>query len=178
VALCLGSIYPNKRPRYLIEAADEIKRALPGFHLIVVGDGPSRAILDAASVTREWLHPVGMLKGKPMVEYASIASLLLNPGLVGLSVLDAFALRLPMVTCDLELHSPEIEYLRDGYNGLILPRNTSPKEYGEQVVKMLTDEALVKRLQSGCIESADEYSIESMVENFTAGILAALAAGS
>ena len=175
VALCLGSIYPNKRPQYLIEAADEIKRGLPGFHLIVVGDGPSRAMLDAASVTRDWLHPVGMLKGKPMAAYASIASVLLNPGLVGLSVLDAFALTLPMVTCDLELHSPEIEYLRDGYNGVILPRDTSPKQYGEKIVKILTDEALMTHLRWGCIESADEYSIESMVENFANGVLSALA---
>lgn len=175
VALCLGSIYPNKRPGYLIEAADEIKRALPGFHLVVVGDGPSRGTIDAAAVTREWLHPVGMLTGRPMVEYASIASVLLNPGLVGLSVLDAFALRLPMITCDLDLHSPEIEYLRDGFNGFILPRDTSPKQYGEQIVQLLTDEPLMARLRSGCVESAEEYSVESMVENFARGVLSALA---
>lgn len=174
VALSLGSIYPSKRPHYLIKAADHLHQSRPDFHLIVIGDGPDRPLVDAASGTRPWLHPVGMLNGKSMVEHASLASLLLNPGLVGLAVVDAFALRLPTVTCDLELHSPEIEYLSDGINGCILPRDASPGEFAAAVERIWRDDQLLKRLRAGAVESAKQYSIESMVENFARGVLGAL----
>lgn len=176
VALSLGSIYPSKRPRYLVESADQIQRMLPGFHLVIVGDGPDRAIIDTAAVTRPWLHPVGMRTGAELVRYASIASILLNPGLVGLAVLDAFALELPMITCDLDLHSPEIEYLTDGVNGLVLPSDATPEQFAIEAARVSVDADLLRRLREGCVTAASTYSIEAMVQNFRAGVVAVLSA--
>ena len=176
VALSLGSIYPGKRPDYLVEVGDQIRNAIPDFHLVVIGDGPNRSTIDVAAITRPWLHPVGMLSGEPMVAHASLASLLLNPGVVGLAVVDGFALGLPTVTCDLELHGPEIEYLVDGVNGVILERNTSPAEFAASVARLLSDADLLARLQSGCHQSAAELSIEAMVDHFASGLHDALSA--
>jgi hypothetical protein len=98
----------------------------------------------------------------------------LNPGLVGLSVVDAFALQLPTMTCDLEMHSPEIEYLIDGVNGSVLPPDASPGEYAAEVVRTYADVQLLARLRAGCVDSAQHYSIETMVDNFARGLLDAL----
>ena len=42
------------------------------------------------------------------------------PGYVGLAVNHAFAHGLPVITCQSEIHSPEIEYIENDVNGLIL----------------------------------------------------------
>ena len=91
VGVYVGSLYTSKRIPYLIEASDQIRGKLPGFHLIVIGDGPDRPFLEGAASTRPWVHVLGMRTGAEMVRYAALGSVILNPGLVGLSVLDAFA---------------------------------------------------------------------------------------
>ena len=103
----------SKRLAFSVEATDAIRSEIPDFQLLVIGDGPDRQMVDSAAASRPWLHVLGALKGNPMVDAAVAADLCLNPGLVGLAVLDAFALSLPMVTCDVPYHSPEIEYLVD-----------------------------------------------------------------
>ena len=174
VAVALGSIYPTKRPEFLLSVADELRQALPDFHLVVIGDGPRRAYLDAASETRSWLHVVGMQRGSDLVRFASLGTVILNPGLVGLAVLDAFALEMPMVTCDMPYHSPEIAYLEDGFNGLILPFEASAAEFALEVAGLLTDSVARNRLKDGCAQSADRYSVTAMAANFSQGICAAL----
>ncbi len=139
VGVYVGSLYGTKRIPYLIEACDQIRSKLPDFHLVVIGDGPDRPFLEDAASSRPWLHVMGMRTGAEMVRYAALGSVMLNPGLVGLSVLDAFALGLPMVTCDQPYHSPEIEYLVDGQNGLVLAADTSAAEYGDSVVALVND---------------------------------------
>lgn len=174
VGLYVGSLYTAKRIPYLIEACDQLRTRLPDFHLIVIGDGPDRRFLNAAASTRPWVHVLGMRTRVEMVRYAALASIVLNPGLVGLSVLDAFALGLPMVTCDLTYHSPEIEYLKHGDNGLVLATETSAAAYGDAVATLLTNTAMLRRLSSGARLSAEVFTVEEMIERFAAGILTCL----
>jgi glycosyltransferase involved in cell wall biosynthesis len=174
VAVSLGSIYDAKRPKYLIEAADAIRDELPDFELVVIGDGPDRDLFDDASATRRWMHPVGALTGVEMVRHAALGSIMLNPGLVGLGVLDAFALGLPVVTCDLPYHSPEIEYLVDGENGVILPRNTSPEGFARRVCGLLGEQQSLERLGQSAALAAESYNVEAMVDRFSSGVFRAL----
>ena len=48
VGIFCGSIYPDKRPELLIEAAELIHEQILNFHLIVIGDGPSAPLIDAS----------------------------------------------------------------------------------------------------------------------------------
>jgi glycosyltransferase involved in cell wall biosynthesis len=96
------------------------------------------------------------------------------PGVVGLTVIDSFALEVPMVTVDLPGHGPEIDYLTHGVNGIMLPTGTTPKEYAQAVHDLLADDALHERLQDGCRQGAQTYTIEKMVERFATGVLAAI----
>jgi len=175
VAVTLGSIYPTKRPEFLVAAADAIRERIDGFHLVVIGDGPDRPLLDAAAADRTWLHVLGARTGTEMVRFAALGSVMLNPGLVGLAVLDAFALGMPVVTCDLPYHSPEIEYLEHDRNGLVLPRECTPDEYGRAVVELLGDRNRLERMTAACSVAAGRFTIEAMVERFAEGVEAALA---
>ena len=98
------------------------------------------------------------------------------PGLVGLAVLDSFAYGVPMITTDVPFHSPEIDYLEDGKNGLIFRPADDPKLYAERVIALLGDDIGRDRLVEGGRAALDLYSIENMVERFAFGVLAALEA--
>jgi L-malate glycosyltransferase len=177
VAVWISSIYKGKRPTFMIEAADRIRSQINDFEFIVIGDGPDRHIFDHASTTRPWLHVLGAGKGLEIVGPASTATLLVNPGLVGLTVLDGFALGLPMVTCGISGHGPEIEYLESGVNGLVLPSDSSPQHFADSCVELLSQESELKRLSDNARQSSFVYTLEEMVERFSAGIKQAIALG-
>jgi glycosyltransferase involved in cell wall biosynthesis len=146
---------------------------MPAVELLVVGDGPQRSEFDAAT-SEGWVHTAGVATGQRMVEYASLATLIVNPGLVGLTVLDAFALELPMVTCDLDLHSPEYEYLVPEENAVVLPAGASPDEYADALANLLSEPGRLERLREECRRDREAYSVEEMVRRFADGIMEAL----
>jgi len=174
-ALYLGSLYDRKRPEFMVEAADVIRCRIPDFQLVVIGDGPDRKVIESAAATREWIRFLGPLMGADLVRAASTASLICNPGLVGLTILDSFALGLPMVTCDLPYHSPEVDYLESDVNGIVLPRATTPTQYAQAVADLLNDGARLAQLQAAGRASAQVYTVEEMSRRFAEGLLAMVA---
>ena len=174
VGIFCGAMYPEKRIDFLIQAAVEVRSRIPDFELICVGDGVDRPLLDSAATQYEWIHPVGAQFGEPLARHFALASVYLLPGLVGLTVLDSFVFETPMVTTSSAMHSPEIEYLDDGENGLIVEED-SVAAYADEVTRVLTDESLHSRLVQGCRRSAADYSMEEMVERFSSGVVQALA---
>lgn len=93
---------------------------------------------------------------------------MLNPGLVGLGILDAFVCGVPMVTTDCGLHSPEVAYLDSGVNGWMTPDTLG--DFIDAAAAVLTDDALYARLRRGCAVSAKAYTVEGMAKNFARGV--------
>ena len=174
VAVYTGGLYPNKRLDFLLEAAILIRAAIPDFVLIVIGEGPDRHRVTAAASRYPWIHDLGSKNDKAKVPYWALARLLLMPGLVGLVVVDSFALGVPLVTTDFPYHSPEIDYLRNDINGLLVPCGQSAEAYASAVAGLLLDHARLERLRTGALASADEHTIEKMAGNFAAGVMLAL----
>ncbi len=106
----------------------------------------------------------------------SLGRVLLMPGLVGLVVLDSFAYGLPMVTTDLPYHSPEIDYLIDGENGVMVKQAEDPNAYADAAVRVLLDQDFRDKLKAGGAAALETYSIEAMAERFADGVTKALAA--
>ena len=104
-----------------------------------------------------------------------LGKLILMPGLVGLAVIDSFVAGLPIVTTDLSYHSPEIEYLRSGENGVMVAPADDPAAYAAEVSALLLDGDRLQHLRKGCAMSAERYSMSQMVERFASGIREALA---
>ena len=94
------------------------------------------------------------------------------PGLVGLGILDSFALGVPLITTDIPVHSPEIDYLENEINGIMTKHDVV--EYANAVVHLLSDQDKYQSIKSSALLSSEEYTIENMVNNFYNGILAAL----
>ena len=176
VGIYCGSIYPRKKLSFLVAAGDEIRKQVPDFQLIVMGAGPDVALIQQMAKGRPWLRYVGHRLGDDRIPFWLVAKLALIPASVGLVILDAFVLGVPVVTLAGADHGPEIQYAVHNSNSIILKSSTTPAEYAVTVVQYLQEEQLRFRLVAGCQESSLLYSIETMVANFCTGVMAALQA--
>jgi glycosyltransferase involved in cell wall biosynthesis len=123
VGVYVGSLYEDKRIDFLLQAVERIKGHLPEFEFLVIGAGPLATVVEAFCAEHPWSKYVGPQHAAAKVETMALAHAMLNPGLVGLGILDSFACEVPMVTTDCRIHSPEIAYLEHGVNGLMTPNS-------------------------------------------------------
>lgn len=172
VGLYCGALYAEKRVDRLVEVGDQIHDRLPDFRLVVVGDGPARAELDALLTDRPWARTVGTASGVTKAAWFRLATVQLSPGAVGLHVLDSFVSGVPLITTADALHGPEIDYLVDGVNGLLV--EDDPERFALAAVDLLGDPARLTAMVEAGREAAGRYTMANMVDNFVTGIEAAL----
>lgn len=172
IGLFCGSLYPEKKLELLISAADLVHRDIPEFRLIVIGDGPSGDYLRQEFQSRPWAISVGIKRGREKAALFKLSNVMLNPGLVGLHVLDAFSAGLPMITTNNALHSPEIVYLKENVTGRLTEDN--PYDYADAVSGLLKNQDLYLRMSQAALRAADEYTLHNMVNNFAQGVLSFL----
>jgi len=168
LAIFCGSIYPDKRLDLLADAAERIHAAIPAFRLVVIGDGPSRPGLEARLAGRDWARCVGVEHGPRKAAYFKLAKVVLNPGVVGLHVLEAFCAGLPLFTTTNDKHGPEIEYLEHGKNGFVI--SGGAEAYADAVISLLRDRARYAAVAAAAREAARAYTLDNMVRNFVQGI--------
>lgn len=169
----IGSMRSDKRLQVLFEAADGVRVKVADFSIDFIGDGPEREQVQAFCSQRDWARYLGPLFNEKKAKALAQAQYIVNPGLVGLNILDAFVAEAPLITTDYPGHSPEIAYLERDTNGLM--STCDPKAYAACLVDALGDANLASRLRQGCRIAAKRYSIERMALNFTLGIVRALA---
>ena len=175
VGLFIGGMYEDKLLPLLIAACRLIREAVPDFEMIFIGAGSDEGIVQAAAAEHPWIHHLTPKFEADKVPYCMLAKVLLLPGAVGLTVLDSFALRLPLVTIADRYHGPEIAYLEPEVNGVVLPASTAPNAYAEEVVRLLRDEPRMARLRDGCARASAVYTAEEMARRFADGLVLALA---
>jgi L-malate glycosyltransferase len=168
IGMYCGSLYGHKHLPFLLEACAEVHARMPDFVLAVAGAGPEAQLLRDASARLPWLRYLGPQFGQTKAVLFRSADVFLNPGLVGLAILDAFAAGLPFVTSDLPIHSPEIAYLEPGVNGLMLPY--ASREWADAVVQLLGDRERRAAMGRAALASSRVYTLECMAENVAAGI--------
>ena len=174
IAVYTGGLYPKKRIGFLLEAAEKIRQKIPDFELIIIGDGPLSPMVKDATEPKSWIHYVGSKNDEDKVPFWSMAKLLLMPGLVGLVVVDSFALGVPIVTTDYPFHSPEIDYLKNGENGCLVACGDDPQIYADYVVELFQNPDRIEVLKQGAIKSSELYSTETMAKNFANGVMECL----
>jgi glycosyltransferase involved in cell wall biosynthesis len=174
VAIYAGGLYAEKRIPFLLESAHALRRRLADFELIVLGAGPDQQLVEEAASKYPWIHYLGPCFGSEKVAYFGLSRVMLMPGVVGLAVVDSFALEVPLVTMELPGHGPEIEYLRHGENGLTLPMESDPEAYAAAVADLFSDGVRLERLRAGCRSAAKVYTLEAMVGRFADGVIEAL----
>lgn len=174
IGIYTGGLYSIKRVGFLLESVQKIREQITDFELIVIGDGCDRMLVEEAATKHSWIHYVGVKKSTEKVPYWALSKVLLMPGGVGLVITDSFALGVPMITTDTTLHGPEIEYLKNGENGMLVECGDSPAAYSDAVVRLLKDTGRLNKMRLQALESAKYYTIEVMAERFCKGVIQAL----
>ncbi|MBA4262158.1 MAG: glycosyl transferase group 1 [Comamonadaceae bacterium] len=174
VGIFLGSLYAGKRIDFLFQAAQAMRQELPSFELVLVGAGPLQPMVEAFCRANPWAHCLGVRNGLEKVRALAACDVMLNPGLVGLGVLDSFVCRVPMLTIHSDFHGPEIAYLNHGQNGLMTANDLAA--YVQAALGLLRSAEELKRLSLACKESGQRYSVANMVRHFADGVQGCLAA--
>jgi len=171
-AIYCGGMYEEKRISFLLEACYLIKQKVPDFNIIFIGTGPDHSIVINAAVNNAWVHDLGYITGVKRVPYFMVSQLFLLPGAVGLAILDSFILGTPLVTTTIKSHGPEISYLEHDENGLMVKDDLN--EYATVVINTLLSSGKLLSLKKGCVNSAQKYTLDNMVDNYTNGIIRCL----
>jgi glycosyltransferase involved in cell wall biosynthesis len=174
VAIYTSGMYPEKRIPFLLESLHLIRKQVPDFEMIFIGSGIDAGLIEQAASQYSWIHYVGPKFNNEKVPYFAISKLFLMPGLVGLGILDAFALETPLITTQIPLHSPEIGYLKNNINGIMLDDADNVQAYADTVAQLLLDEPRRQKLVEECRIAREYYTVEAMAENFVQGVLQAL----
>lgn len=174
IGLFAGAMYPEKELGFLLRACELIRLEIPDFEMLFIGSGVDACLVEKSAEQNDWIHYLGPRFDKEKVLCFAIADLFLMPGAVGLAILDCFALELPLVTSQRPDHGPEIDYLIDGVNGILVSDLLEPQKYADVVCDLLNDKNQRNKLIAGCKCSAENYTIEQMVSNFAEGVVQAL----
>jgi glycosyltransferase involved in cell wall biosynthesis len=168
IGIFVGSLYPEKRIGFMLDAATEIRQRVPHFEFLIIGDGVQKELIKQFCAANCWAHYLGMQKGQDKVNAIALSRVMINPGAVGLGILDAFVCGVPIITTRCGMHGPEIAYLVSGQNGLMT--SNILEDYISAAVALLQDDIQLDRLKEGCGESALRYTVENMARNFADGV--------
>lgn len=168
VAVFCGSLYPDKKLDLLVDACILIRKSIPDFQLVVIGNGPSLSWLQERSKDLACMRLVGVQTGKEKAKIYRLSRVILNPGLLGLHILDSFATGLPIVSTLNAKHSPEIAYIENGVNGILT--DDTPDAFAQAVIRLLSDSEYYLNISRQAKDSASLYSLGAMVQNFVTGI--------
>jgi glycosyltransferase involved in cell wall biosynthesis len=122
--VCVGRLCEQKGQLLLIDAAVQLAKHAPGFELVLVGDGPRRAVLEqriASHGLQDIVRITGWLSNAGVRREVQAARALVLPSFAeGLPVvlMEALALGRPVVTTFVA-GIPEL--VRDGVNGWLIP---------------------------------------------------------
>lgn len=174
VGVFCGRFRPEK-VSFLLDAALRIKENFEKFRLIIIGKGEEQESIRAFAEMHDWVMYMGPRYDVEQARLLRVSNLFLMPGLVGLAILDAFAAGLPLFTADCGVHSPEIEYLKTGVNGVMTKND--PASYADAVINALNNKPLLQQMAENARTAASHITIDAMADRFTDGILRALSAG-
>lgn len=167
-AVFIGALDSSKRLQFLIESTEKIRMKIPNFSMVFAGDGPERYVIEEACARNPWMTFLGKLFEEEKISLLTNADFMMMPGRVGLVAVDSLASATPIATTQWEYHAPEFEYLSPGIDCMVSADNV--ESYVEMILKVINNPTLLDSLQVASFESSHKYSIESMAENFIAGI--------
>jgi len=167
----IGGLYKEKRLDLVFEAMDRLRSDHPRLELHVAGTGPDQSAVEAFAARHDWCTYVGPVFGKDRDRFLFEASAIVMPGPVGLVAIDSFHYATPILTARLDNHGPEVAYLENDVNALIMDDRGGADSYTALVRRFLESRELSERLRQGCREAAGRFTIEDTARKFVDGVL-------
>jgi glycosyltransferase involved in cell wall biosynthesis len=164
----IGRLVPIKRVDQLIEAVRRInanKLSRRPVEAVIIGDGLCMDDLKAQAKDVPGIHFLGHKPPNDEVARClKVSAASVVAGMVGLVANHALAHGCPVITRELETHSPELEYIEHDSNGLIIPGDMD--EFAGTLARLADDDSWQARLAQGALESRDGLRMDDMAARF------------
>lgn len=174
ILLFCGRLIKKKHPYAMIDLVKALRDRNINVKLFVVGDGEEKQGMineSANQALSKFIYFSGsVFDDRLFTEYFLASDLLIIPGSVGLSIINAFANDLPLITAERHAQSPEIHFLKQGINGFMLDE-INIQQLADLIEKIHNDPVLLASLKTGAAETIkDDASIHRMVKIMSTAI--------
>lgn len=162
VLLYVGRLAAEKNLALLIETYRKLQAVKPTVKLVMVGDGPERATLQAMNPDVVF---AGMRTGEDLAEHYASADLFLFPSTTetfGNVVIEAMASGLPVVAYD---YAAPREHIRHGENG-VRAAFADPLAFTNLALSLATDIENARRMGRNARLSAEKIDWDCIHERF------------
>jgi glycosyltransferase involved in cell wall biosynthesis len=151
---CVGRLSEQKAQHYLVEAVAHLREKYPSLRLVLVGDGPCRAALEATTHNRQCATLVSFLGERdgiadllPVFDLYAMSSRWEG---VGRAMTEAMLCGLPIVACDVD---GVRELIVDGQTGLLVPPR-DPRALAAAIDRLASDREFARRLSAAARDKA------------------------
>jgi glycosyltransferase involved in cell wall biosynthesis len=166
VVVIVGRIAEPKGHLYLLEAVAAVRAEFPQLRVLMVGDGPMRAEVEARA-ERLGIREHIILAGRrvDIANVLAVSHIAVLPSVregLSLTLLEYMAASLPVVASNVGGNS---EAVVDGVSGLIVP-SRDPERLAQALRTLLADPELARNLGAAARRRFDElFAVERMVED-------------
>ena len=176
--VAVGRLDPQKRFDRLIDAFSRIAEQIPQWSLVIWGEGPERARLEAQ---RDALGLAGRVRlpgttPAPGTWVETVDVFVLSSEFEGWAnvIMEAMAAGLPVVSFDCPFGPREM--IEDGESG-ILVENGSVDALAEAVLRVVKDEDLQRRLGAAAARTSERFAMETVAAQWEAVAASAAESG-
>jgi glycosyltransferase involved in cell wall biosynthesis len=159
----VGRLKRAKRPDHAVKAFKIIKEKIPEAELWIIGDGYFRK--DLESISFDGIKFFDSLPNRWRRELLKRAWVLVNPSVregFGLNVIEANAFGTPCVAYDV----PGLrDSVKNGETGLLV-KSGDIKALADEIVRILSDEKLRKRLSQRALNYAKQFNWDTCTDMF------------
>ena len=166
VALYVGRFAPEKNLPVVLKAYAAMRAAAPDMRLVLVGDGPERAALQAQQAG---IIFAGMQSGEALAAHYASGDIFLFPSTTetfGNVTVEALASGLAVVAYD---YAAAAEHIRNGKNGLLAPFDNT-REFVNLAVRLACNPSRRIALGEAARVSAEKIDWETVHDAFEAAL--------
>ena len=173
VIVYLGRFVREKRIDDLLAVERTINRGRrQPVEFVLIGDGPELARIRSLASGRAHVRLPGALDDRGVAQWLACATAVAIPGRVGLVANHAFAHGVPIVARITDLNAPEVEYVENGCNGVLVDGDVA--EFGSALAELVDAPDRRDELAAGALATAATLGLGPMVSTFDEGVRAAL----
>ena len=160
VILFLGRVASEKSIDVLMDVMPSIFKDHPNYKFLIVGDGPSKKILEEQAKKLNIENKViftGKVPWNEVPKYYNLGDVFVNASITetqGLTFIEAMAAEVPVVA----KYAPNLsEFIKNNKNGILVKKNA---DFKNAIVDVIENKNLKETIIKGGNETAKEYSIE------------------
>jgi glycosyltransferase involved in cell wall biosynthesis len=173
IVLFSGQLNKNKKVENAILAFENVVKKIPNAKLVIIGTGAeydNLLKLSKLKIPDNSIFLGELFDDDVLCKWFSISQLFVMPGYVGLAIIHAFCFGLPIITEDLNYHSPEIDFLRNGKNGYAVGENNI-NELSDKIIDLLLNDQKRKTFSDEAFSTAiDDGCVSKMIYNINKAI--------